>query len=337
MLLVILAENLAYFWGFLLRRVALSGKDWAGGQALTALLFAPWAYPFLDQWLGGRDFVLGDGLKFVSPGLKVVYVFFSFSLGESVSPRELTIVVPAALGFGAAFLWGLGSGWRGKGSPQLLLPLFGVPLFIGLVRPAMTPKHLYLLLPFYLLWVGLGIVRLHRRSRTGGWILAGAVVAVSIVSAGNLLRGEQLHGPRAPWKEVAARIQAGPMADAPVLLYPAKPGGTYRYSRMLARYLPGIEPRLIPIGPEEEEEEIARRIAGLPAAPFWAVLHCGFSRPMEKRREFIKERLGKRFHLVESRAYGPGEHFLETHSLAPLNRRRIYHVLELQRYRPVQP
>jgi hypothetical protein len=166
--------------------------------------------------------------------------------------------------------------------------------------------------------------------------MAGVIVATSLVSSWNYLRGVQVHAPRAPWKEVAAQIRADSFSNGHVLLYPEKPGGTLRFSRMLARYLPGVEKFLISIGSDDGEEKISELIAALPDVPLWAVLHCGFSRTIERRREFIKEQLGKRCKLVRSWNFAQGEHLLKNHNLGSFDTRRYYYVLELRQYQPKQ-
>jgi hypothetical protein len=105
---------------------------------------------------------------------------------------------------------------------------------------------------------------------------------------------------------------------------------------MLARYLPGVEKSLLYVGSGDGEEKISQRITALPNEPLWAVLHCGYSRTMEQRREFIKEQLGKRYQLVKSWDFAQGEHLLENHNLGSLDTRRYYYVLELRRYQPKQ-
>jgi len=99
-------------------------------------------------------------------------------------------------------------------------------------------------------------------------------------------------------------------------------------------HLPGVEKSIIPIGFDDGEEKISELIAALPDVPLWAVLHCGVSRVMERRREFIKEQLGERYKLVRSWNFAQGEQLLENHNLGSFDTRRYYYVLELRQYQP---
>ncbi len=330
MLLLILAENMAFL--LFRKQVCLSMKRWLCHQVATAILYLPWLPIFLHQWLAGRDYAIGDVLKALPGSLKGAYLFYCFSLGVSVGPFNLWAVLPAAMAFGITFLLGLKSCFQGGKNQQLLGILFLIPLLGGLARAAMVPKHFYLLLPLYLLVITLGLVRSSQRRTKGVFVLAGAIVIASAFASFNFLTGHELHAPATPWKEVALQIQKTSLPDSRILLYPEKRAGTYRYSRMLARYLPRLEAVLIPIGLEDTEEEILRLIEALPQGPLWAVLHYGGSDETERRRERIKAYLDERYRLMGSWNFGKNEHILGGGTKATPLRRQAYYALELRKY-----
>lgn len=333
MLFLILAQNLGFL--LLAKGSPLGRKRWFAYQAVTAVMGLPWAFPFLSQWHSGRDFGLSDNLKFLPLPLRAGYILFCFGLGFSVNPLHLAIVLPAAAALGAAFLTGLFTLGKEKGAGRLTLAFLLVPLVIGFLRAAILPKHLYLVLPVFSLVLAAGVVRLARWNRAAAVLTAGVIAAASLVSSLNYLAGRQIHSPPAPWKETAQRIrQEAPSPVVRVLLYPDKPTGTWRHSRMLSRYLTGKEIELFPIPPESTLEEALRSVRDLPALPVWGVLHYGGSGAAEGVREAIKTEMKKRFRLTGSWDFGQDEHLLDGFLESRAVKRQPYHVLQLRRYEP---
>ncbi|NQT30051.1 MAG: glycosyltransferase family 39 protein [Candidatus Saganbacteria bacterium] len=138
--------------------------------------------------------------------LKLPLVFFVLSLGETVAPWNLMIVLPAAIVFGFLFLWNL------KRLPDkrivylLILCLFPILFSVLFLAPTM-PKFLIITLPFYLLLIGYSIVRVKKVSLRCGVILV--IILLQAYSIHNYFNLVSYHNSNQiePWRDVATSIK----------------------------------------------------------------------------------------------------------------------------------
>ncbi len=89
--------------------------------------------------------------------IKPAYLFFSFSIGQTVLPWNYTIVIPSLIIFSIAFTFGIKRLFREKESLQFFLMSLFVPIFAGLFISDMMPRYFLFLAPIYTLIIAKGI------------------------------------------------------------------------------------------------------------------------------------------------------------------------------------
>lgn len=138
-------------------------KRWWLIQSLIIILplflrFLPSIYRFRDLIYFVR-YRIPYSLPF-SSWVNIPYTFFAFSLGETVMPWNLYIVIPAAFIFGSCFILGWYS-IRANKEKLLSMGLYFVfPLLVIAFFNNFWPKYLLPILPAYYLIISIGILRL---------------------------------------------------------------------------------------------------------------------------------------------------------------------------------
>lgn len=138
--------------------------------------------------------------------LKLFLIFFVLSLGETVAPWNIWVVLPAALVFGRLFL----SSFKGCSDKRivflLIFCLFPILVSAIFLKPTM-PKYQIISLPFYLLLVGHSIALIEKRIIKYGII--SLIMIVQFYSIYNYFNFRDYHNSNQmePWREAAASIE----------------------------------------------------------------------------------------------------------------------------------
>jgi len=152
MILIILAESL--FIIFNKRKII---KEWIyahfGLILLLFLVFKDTFYRFLIVWEVIRtNFDLS-----VSMIGRLIYGFYTLSLGETVLPWNYFVTIPAAFIFAGLFIYGvIKLNYKEKKISFITLYLI-LPLFFTTLSSSFAPRHITLVLPAYYLILSNGI------------------------------------------------------------------------------------------------------------------------------------------------------------------------------------
>jgi uncharacterized membrane protein len=328
--LLLFVENLVFlFWG---RERPLSWGAWFGLQALIGLAFLPWLPMFWDQFTSARDVALMETPKEVHSILKLLYCFYCFSLGESVDPTNLVIVIPAVLLFAPLFVYGIISLIKYENRVGLAIVIFLlVPLAIASFRRVTFPKHLLLIYPAYCVILAAGIFSLRRRVIKG--LVITGIAIISFYSLFSYYTNRELHNPDIglPWKEVANQISLTAGQDDLILLYPD-------VKRFFNYYYRGSAPQYV-LTDQMGSSELTQALKTLPThRTLYTILHCGgrtrsggWTRT-EEIREQIKALLSVNHLLIKAERYRPNDHFIDAiYGRTPLWKKS--YVLEVHSYR----
>ncbi len=169
--------------------------------------------------------------------IKLLYVPFTFALGETVNPLHLLVVVPAF----AIFLVVVAAGIRraNRGGGAFILFQLALVLGLGLFFRAAAPKHMMIVLPAFAVLLALGIERL--RLRGVGAVFLTGIVIVSAVSLTHYFSGDEFHDADmvTPWREITGHVAANQHRDDGLLIGYRGDADTWR---MFRRYYGGGPP-----------------------------------------------------------------------------------------------
>jgi 4-amino-4-deoxy-L-arabinose transferase-like glycosyltransferase len=321
--LILLAENAAFLLLYFTGRKRSSLAAWIAAQAVIAVAFAPWLPMFVHHYLAGSDVRLAGPLGDAHRGLKPLYFFYAFSLGHSVKPQNIAIVIPAAIAFFLPFAAGA-KRMMGIKPPQVIVStFFWIPLLTASLRAVTVPKHLYIIYPAYCVLLAVGILSFRR-----AWVrftLGTALVIVSSYSLTNYYGNRQLDDVSigAPWKELAAQVQAQVTSDDLVVVLPEKAADFFNF------YYTGDAPVYLL---NSASNELKHDLEELPTfRELWAVLHYGYGPEGERDRESVKQALARRYRHLMAQDYVKDEHLLEW-AKNPSTPPSEYHLLELHHY-----
>jgi hypothetical protein len=208
--------------------------------AITGIIFAvflPWLSYHLPYLLSGKERLTTYFSSQFGLPVKILFFFYSFSLGETVYPFNLALVVPAALIFSIIFLTGLFK------SVRLIIFYFFIPLLLGLAIPACAPRQLIIILPAFYIILACGALAYHDKvKRTIGILLISSFSAVS--SLNYFTNREYLDLDMVtPWKEIVIDINTTAMTGDGIILgiIPGHRGFYHYYKEGLPVYVMGTE------------------------------------------------------------------------------------------------
>lgn len=168
---------------------------------------------------------------------KICYLPLTLCLGETVSPLDLWIVLPAFLAFGTVMAYGAVLIIRARCDIGILFLIqIVVALAMAVAFPAVAPKHLLVLLPAWCAVAAAGLALIERR-----WLAAALGVILLAVTAASLFN---YHTERdftdadmvTPWRDMAASIETRRAQDAVILVGYRPDEGVYW---MFRRYYDG--------------------------------------------------------------------------------------------------
>lgn len=176
----------------LLRRSRLGNsvyKRWLAANALVVALYLPWLVTLagaLQQWEHNQVHSLTGGF-WAEQAVKIAYLFYSFSFGESIPLWLLPITLLLAL----PCVWLVVSGARLR-REWLWAGLFAAAVaFLGATRWVTTPflaARLLFLLPLFLLALAAGIVAKGRV----GVVFGGLLIAANLAGIGSYFQTKDI-------------------------------------------------------------------------------------------------------------------------------------------------
>jgi len=295
-----------------------------GAYAGTLLLFIPWMPIFLDQMRSQRDVALASPLARGLPiPFKLMYFFFSLSLGESVQPYNYLVVVPAAIVFGVAFLMGTVALLRAKERGYLILMALWVPIIVLILRPSFIVKHVNIAYPAFVLTIVMGLYAFPNLRVSQVFTLA--VCLLSLYSVSNYHQNIQLHDSTmaVPWRQVAQNISNTAGASDAVLVFPENE--LFRY------YYTGKAP-LYTLSLDATQEQIAATLRRLERKKIWVLLvYSGAEH--EQKRSWIRKMLKSYWTVQRQEKFAPDESLLAGLKAGKLRAFR-YYALEVYRCFP---
>jgi hypothetical protein len=182
-------------------------------QAVITSCFAFWIPNFFYHL---KHFsVLGEeGTRFpitFGPLIKPLYIFFSFSVGQTILPWNWVITVPAAIIFAFIFIFGLRILFKDDGLQNFILLAFFIPLFTCNIISDLTPRYVLFLSPVYALIIAQGIVFSPWKKLQP--ILIILIVIILSNGLNNYYKNKEFHimATVDPWREVGEYLQVSVM------------------------------------------------------------------------------------------------------------------------------
>lgn len=206
-ILVLLAEGLVALYFLWREKNIRRFLIIAGMQLLALVLAAPIyvrmvIYGFSTIISGSSDMAFQVFPSYVKPFL----FFFVLSLGETVAPWNVLIVLPIGVIFGYLFIKSFK--WISDGRVAFLMILILFPILFAafFLRPTM-PKYLMPCLPAYLLLLGYSLSRIGRKDLRYALLVTVAVFQSMAISNYFSLREYHNSNQMEPWKKVAGLIE----------------------------------------------------------------------------------------------------------------------------------
>lgn len=241
--LICVAQGLFVIWFF--RRRPRKIVRWVLAGLGVAALIAPWmvySMPGAVEWGVETQYTARQ----FGHWAKAAYLPLTFSLGETVHPLNLKVVIPAFIGFGGIMAAAFWNTLRRRRPMMVLLFLQVIVGYgVGLAFDAAASKHLLVIVPSWCALLALGMACMGRK-RTFGAILFGALIlGSSAASDANYFAGRQFADADmvTPWREIVARVEAEEMPGEKILIgYRPDPGafdmfGRYYFGRLSAEHL----------------------------------------------------------------------------------------------------
>lgn len=89
--------------------------------------------------------------------IKPLYLFFSYSLGQTILPWNFLIVVPGVVVFSFFFFWGFKTMFKSKETLVFFLVFLLFPILLALLISDVMPRYLVFLSPIFCIVIGQGI------------------------------------------------------------------------------------------------------------------------------------------------------------------------------------
>ncbi|MFH1904417.1 MAG: glycosyltransferase family 39 protein [bacterium] len=280
---------------------------WIMTNAIIFIFFLPWIA--LNLWFrlkGEWGSVLATyASSTFGYFIKAAYFFYSFTLGQTVYPFNLYIVVPLLVVFSIVFIYGVIYLLREHGQyKKIILFWLFIPFIIGLFMPACAPRQLLLILPAFCVILAAGIVRM--RYKWGRWIVGAVIILTFAYSNYNYFTNRQYFDVDmvTPWRAITDEITVNEQKDDVVLLG--------RLMECFPLYYRGNLP-IYRINPFDKPEQIKKY--GEKHKRLWILLHS--ERPRENFEQWMRENgeiiLTKKYLYEEDTAKGLKEGFKNIH------------------------
>lgn len=228
--LIILPQNIYLLISW--RRHKHLVKTWFFLQGMLVIFLLPWLIGNSDYLLHGEDRPITYYCSMFGPWVKGLFTLFVFSLGSTVHPWNLKIVVPAIIGFSSAFTLGMRSLWRCTrrvNGHLLILLLFLIPLVVGMFIPVCAPRQLLGSLPFFCAIIAMGIFEIRRT-----WMktaVSALIFFVCLFSLQNYFSNQQFIDAdmTTPWDKIGRDIAVSAYDSDTIVLLTTYSGNFYHY------------------------------------------------------------------------------------------------------------
>lgn len=177
-------------------------------QLVIGLMYLPWVPTFLYHF--GHSVGAGNFVRFpVEKGwiVKPLYLFFSFSLGQTILPWDYWVVIPGILVFTLLLALGIRAISRQKETAAIFLAMFVFPIFIALIFSELMPRYMVFLAPIYFLILGNGMEEIKKP------LIQSACLAIIVLTFGfglmNYYQNKEFHilATVDQWREVGGFLQ----------------------------------------------------------------------------------------------------------------------------------
>jgi uncharacterized membrane protein len=253
-LFLVAAQNLLLLAEWSWRRARL----FLAAQALAVVAFLPWL-AILRQQAGPLQTAVESELSGLSAAgliLKLIYLFFSFSMGETLFPwRPIAVVglsaAIAAFGLGCWGWWQRPvQGFRLSAlaiiGAFVFLPALGATLLTSLLFPTLPfitlPNHIFFVLPFFCLMLAAGVLAPRRPAWSA--LLLALLLVPRMFGIYNYYTALEYHNPiyAVPMREVVQQIVAE-SRPGDVVISDSDTGFAFYYARgpQSMPYLPNTE------------------------------------------------------------------------------------------------
>jgi uncharacterized membrane protein len=238
--------------------------------------------------------------------LRAALFFFAFSLGETIAPWNLFVVIPAVLIFGGLFLWALRD-WRDERIGFLLvLTLFPILFSLFFIKLAM-PKYMMICLPFYLLLIAYSLAKI--KKQVVYCLILFLLFVTESVSVANYFTLNEYHNSNQiePWRRVSSEITRNHRNGDMILT--TNYFIVYRLSQYYVNIIDNNDYPVICLQKEDYSSninDIQKAISSINAPRIWFVTHIADDRAFPAGYlNAAQEQINKRYRLVKESNYVP--------------------------------
>ncbi len=188
-------------------------------QVVIALCFCFWLPTFIVH-LTNMSALGGEPTRFPTIfgfWVKPAYLFFSFSLGQTVLPWNFLIVIPGVIIFSCLFFYGIKSMLKTKETAVFFLIFLLFPILLALLISDAMPRYLVFLSPIYCLIIAYGISSIsHNIFQIFAFFLVTILIGFSLV---NYYQNREFHilANVDPWREVGKYLSENIKKDDQVI------------------------------------------------------------------------------------------------------------------------
>ncbi|MDI6731717.1 MAG: hypothetical protein QME05_03970, partial [Candidatus Margulisbacteria bacterium] len=244
--------------------------------------------------------------------LKIFLILFVLSLGETVAPWNLLVVLPAGIVFGSLLLMSFSSLQDNRIRFLLIMLFFPILTASIFLKPTM-PKYLIICLPYYLLLISNSIAQMGNKAVKYGVVTI--LIFVQCYSIYNYFSLQEYHNSNQiePWRQVGSQIESQYRKGDIVLTTTH-----FVVYRLLNYYLNVIGKVCAPIF---DLEQVKCDIAKINSPRVWLVANIHDDRAFPPGHiDAVKAVIGKKYALGYTNKYIPYEETLV--SKLPINRHK---------------
>ena len=281
-------------------------KLWIVTNGIMFTIFLPWIvlnflFRLRGEWDGALTTYTSATFGYF---IKAAYFFYSFTLGQTIYPFNLYIVVPLLATF-IVFIYGMIYLLREHDQyKKIILFWLFVPFIIGMFLPLYAPRQLLVSLPAFCLILATGIVKM--RYAWLKWIIGAVIILTCAYSNYNYFTNRQYFDVDmvTPWREIAKDVSKKEETSDAVILGRLMEGFPHYYRGALPIY------RIDPFGSPEQIKQYREKHKRL-----WILLHS--ERPRENFEQWMTENgeiiLTKKYLYEENTLKGLRESFKNIH------------------------
>jgi len=281
-------------------------KLWIVTNGIIFTVFLPWIvlnlwFKLNGEWDGALTTYSSSTFGYF---IKTAYFFYSFTLGQTVYPFNLYIVVPLLVTF-IVFIYGviylLSEHDQYK---KIILFWVFIPFIIGMFLPLYAPRQFLVSLPAFCLILSIGIIKM-KYIWLKAFVLT-VIIFAFLYSNYNYFTNRQYFDVDmvTPWREIAKDVSKKEETSDAVILGRLMEGFPHYYRGILPIY------RINPFDSPEQIKQYGEKHKHL-----WILLHS--ERPRDNFEQWMRENgeiiLTKKYLYEENTLKGLGESFKNIH------------------------